>query len=687
MASIIVVIGGGFAGVKCAKTLRKNLGKDEFEIILFASENHMVFHPLLAEVASSSINPKHMAAPLRELLKDVHIRMEEVSNVDLEQNEIWYESFEAGKRKLSYDQLVIACGNTSNLAVVPGMADHAFPMKTVGDALALQLQIINQMERAEICNDPELRKHILTFIVVGGGFSGVEIAGEIYDFMTKSAEYYSNFSRSDIKVILIHSHDQILPEVSPSLREFARREMEKQGIEFYLNAKASFCTGKGVGLKDGKFIEGATVICTIGTRPSPIVDNLAVPKENGRILVNSDMSIFNYKNAWAIGDCAAVPNAPDGVLSPGTGQFAERQGAQVGHNLIARIKGNPTKPFQHKSLGVLCSIGGKNAVAETMGFKFSGFFAWMMWRGTYLFKLPSVAQQVGVGLTWFFGLLFPPALTGLRTDQSGKIGSAYHKAGDWIFRKDEPATEFYAIKEGEVEIINHADGKEYVLAVLGKGDFFGESALMDNRLRRNSCRAKTDLELLVLGKSVFEQLSTILAPLQSALADAIKRRQFSLDDTAEAKQVLNQLKLSAMLEPISSEKIEQTATLQTAVQKMKNGKLDVLYVVDDHQRLEGLVTRTDLMRALEIGIHLRPQERRALPVKAFMTPSPMCVTQSDDAAAAVLTMREHGFKRMPVVDDCQSKVLLGYVRIENIIGTAMDKLLEMETASSRDTSK
>ena len=353
----IIIIGGGFAGTKCAKTLRSKLGSD-CEITLFSQENHMVFHPLLAEVAAAKVQPKDMAAVLRELLKGVHCRTEEVLNIDLANNQIQYESDDGAERFLPYDQLVIASGNTSNLAVIPGMADHAFPLKTVGDALALQSHVIDQMEKAEVCDNLERKRWYLSFIVVGGGFSGVEMAGELNDLVKESAKFYPNFTREDVTVTLVHSHDQVLPEVCSSLRDFARKEMEKNGVNFILNAHADHCTPDGIGLKDGKILRAGTVVCTIGSRMLPMLERLEVKKEKGRLITNPDMSLPGSTNVWALGDCAAVMNAQDGQMSPTTGQFAERQGHQVAENIIARLEGRLTKPFSHKSLGMLCSIGG-----------------------------------------------------------------------------------------------------------------------------------------------------------------------------------------------------------------------------------------------------------------------------------------------------------------------------------------
>lgn len=677
MTKRIVVIGGGFAGVKCISTLRKKLAKNQCEIVLFANENHMVFHPLLAEVASASINPKDMAAPLRQLLKDTLIRMEEVTEINLNSNEVCYESADGGTQSMPYDQLVIACGTTSNLAVVPGMADHAFPMKTAGDALALQVHIINQMEKAETCSHQEMKSRLLTFVVVGGGFSGVEVAGEIYDFIVRSSRYYANFSESDVNVTLVHSRSQILPEVSSSLRDFAKSKMQQNGIQFILNARAAYCTSDGVGLKDGQFIQAGTVICTIGTRPASIVENLSVPKTNDRLLVNADMSIEGLSNIWAIGDCAAVPNAEDGALCPTTAQFAERQGAQLALNIVYKLDGKTTRPFSHRSLGTLCSIGGRNAVAEVLGIKLSGTLAWVAWRGTYLFKLPTLTQQIAVGLTWALGFLFPPALSCPRIDRTRMIGHAYYRAGDWIFRQGEPASDFYAIKSGEVEIIDDTNGNAGVVAVLGKDDFFGEGALINKRLRRNSCRARTDVQLLILGKATFSEVSDALAPLRKAITAAAERRKDSWEDFAEVKKVLASLPLSTLVAPIDSHILNETDSLAHACQLMNDSKTKVLYVVDEAQSLTGLVSRTDLLKALQANINLRSDELSKIATKTFMVTKPICATKTDDTLAVVATMHDHDFKYLPIVEDHSSKKLIGYITAEDILSAIFSRLSEI----------
>jgi len=671
----IIILGGGFAGVKCAQTLRKHLSVSECEIIVFSLENHMVFHPLLAEVAAAAVSPKDMAAPLRELLPQVHARTEEVTAINLNGNEIEYRGDDGTTKTMKYDQLVISSGNTSNLAFIPGMADHAFPLKTVGDALALQSHVINQMERAEVCDDRERRRFYLSFVIVGGGFSGVELAGEIDDLVKKSARYYSSFTKDDVSVTLVHSRDQILPEVGPTLRKFAQTKMEKHGVKFLLNARASFCTPDGVGIEDGEFLKAGTIVCTIGARALPMIERLEIPKNRDRLVTEVDMSLPGHDNAWAIGDCAAVKNAADGEISPTTGQFAERQGAQVAANILARLNNQPTKPFSHRSLGTLCSIGGKSAVAELPGgLKISGFPAWFVWRGVYLFKLPSLPQKIKVGANWAFDLVFPPALTSLRVDTSKRVGNAYYHKGDAIYKPGDPAHDFYVIEEGEVEVISQTNGKEEIIAVLGAGDFFGEGALMEGRARKHLCRARTNTELLVMGQHVFDEFSKALGPMKKALASAMKQRTSVWENLPDIQQVASAIPLSELIEPVVTEPLNFESTLLETIEKINQHQLDFVFVVDDRNQLAGLVTRSDLLRAFEVAASTPEKDQRYIMVKHIVEHNPVYVTMGDGTLHAISLMRKHGFKRMPVVETKDNLTLKGNIRIETVLKRIVQEL-------------
>lgn len=533
--SRIVIIGGGFAGVKCASTLRKQLPKDLYEIVLFNKENHMVFHPLLAEVVGASLSPEDVIAPLRQMLPGVHCRTEDVRNIDVDRNTIEYEGYDSSTRYLSYDHVVIACGGVVNLGTIPGMADHAFPMKTIGDAINLRAHIMQQFEKAEVCDDPLEKLRYLSFIIVGGGYSGVEVAGEINDLAKSSRRFFQNIKAEDISITLIHSQNQLLPEIGEELREFAHKKMQEAGIKVMLKSKVMVATPEGVGLSDGKSIMGGTIVCTIGTKIAPVVEKLDVIKKNGRLVTKADMSLIDYDNVWAIGDCAQIINSYDNKLSPPTGQFAERQGRQVANNIIHSFLKQPTKPFYFKPLGQLCSLGGHLAVAEMFGIKMSGFLAWFIWRGVYLLKLPSWSRRVKAGFDWAWQLVFSKDLSHLKTNVTERISHAHYEAGDYIFRQGDPASYFYIIEKGAVEVVRE-NSKSEILAVLGQGAYFGEMALINDNPRNASVRAKSAVEVIVMGRKIFKEISTSLGPLNQALMQSISRRSIEITDSDMANQ-------------------------------------------------------------------------------------------------------------------------------------------------------
>lgn len=670
----IIILGGGFAGVKCAKTLRKLLPKEHYRIVVFNRENHMVFHPLLAEVASAAIQTKHVAAPLRQLLAGVKCRTEEVINVDLEKSFIEYEAHDQCRKQMHYDHLVIACGNRANFGIVPGMDEQAFALKNVGDALRLQSHIIDMMEKAEVCDDPRKRDWYLTFTVIGGGFSGVEVAGEINEFVRKSSRFFETLTSDMITVNLVHSQEQILPEVNSRLRDFAKREMEKHGVRFYLGVRASQAKREGVMLETGEFIPSGTIVCTIGTTPHPLVARLPIEQIRGRIATTKDMNIPGFRNAWAIGDCAAVPNEASGQPSPPVAQFAERQGVQLAHNIVNAINGKPTKPFSHVSQGSLCAIGGHNAVAEIRGMLFSGFVAWFMWRTIYLMKLPSLAQKLKVGIEWFCDLIFPRDLVYVKTDTSRAVSRAFYGSGDYIFKQGDPATDFFVIETGEVEILtyNQDTNSEEVVAVLGPGDFFGEAALVTSRTRNASVRARSNVLVVTLGRSLFTEMSANLAPLRDAIAKAVRRRRNVWKDLPDVRKVLDSLPLEAVMEDVPGGVLHTDNYLDGILDLFCQHRLDFCCVVDNSEKIVGVVTRSDLLRTIEVASTLQLAQDDVVRVHHIMGHEPVVIRHGEATALAVNTMREHGLKNLPVVDD--NNQLVGCVRIETILAHVVHEL-------------
>jgi NADH dehydrogenase len=406
----LLIIGGGFAGITLAEELEHKLPPG-WRLTLVSQENFITYNPLLPEVVGASIMPGHVVAPLRQMIHCSSVCMAQVTDVDLETREIRY--LGEGSGVLRYDQLVLAVGVHANLNLVKGMAQYALPLKTLGDALFLRNRIIARLEQAELQPDVEARRWLTSFVVIGGGFSGVETAGELHDFLKASLRYYPRIRPEDVRVVLLHSQDRLLPELSEKLGRFAGRKMLMRGIEVRLNARASRIDDRHVTLSDGTIIPAGTVVCTIGTMPNPLVNDLPVPKERGRIATSPDMSVPGYPGLWALGDCAAVPNAMDGKVSPPTAQFADRQARALARNIAASLRDRPTRPFSFRPVGQLSSVGHNNAVAEMLGLRVSGFVAWLLWRGVYLLKIPTLARKTRLFLEWNWAMFFPPDISHL----------------------------------------------------------------------------------------------------------------------------------------------------------------------------------------------------------------------------------------------------------------------------------
>ena len=333
---------------------------------------------------------------------------------------------------LPYHQLVLACGTTANIDVVAGMGEHALPLKTLGDALFLRNRVIEQLEQAELQPDEQQRRWILSFVVVGGGFSGVETAGELVDFLRASLRYYKRIRLADLHIALLHSGDRLLPELSHRLGAFTLRKMRARGVDVRLNTPVVRVTEKEVGLASGETISAGTVVCTVGTQPNALLEQIPAVKNRGRIIVNPDMSVPGVEGVWALGDCAALTNAHDAKLCPPTAQFAEAQAKQLAANIVARLNGRATRAFRYRSKGQLSSVGHNKAVAEVFGLKLSGFIAWLMWRGLYLMRMPTLARKTRLFLEWNWAMFFPPDVAHLgfrRTPGRGASPSPASSAG------------------------------------------------------------------------------------------------------------------------------------------------------------------------------------------------------------------------------------------------------------------
>jgi NADH dehydrogenase len=425
----IVILGGGFAGMQTALSL-----EDEFHtspgvsFSLISETNALLFTPMLAEVAGSNLEPSHISTPLRSSLHRTQFTRATVAGVDLERRRVILandpidmtgpnsaQSDPGETHEIPYDHLVFALGSVSNYLGMADLEKYSFNFKSLIDAIRIRNHVIEMFEKADRETDPARRRALLTFVIAGGGFAGVELAGAMNDFAHGILADYPRLPPSDLSVILVHSHDTILPELSASLGRYALQRMAERGVIFRLKARLVDAKPGKVILTDGE-LAAETLVWTAGVAPSPVVKSLALPKDRrGALTVDLTLAIPGHAGLWALGDCAAVFDSKSNKAVPPTAQFALREAAVLAKNIRAQIEGRPLKPFHFNSLGSLCVIGHQTACAElsvpfarNRSMRFSGLLAWAMWRGIYLAKLPGLEQKIRVLIDWTVELFFPP---------------------------------------------------------------------------------------------------------------------------------------------------------------------------------------------------------------------------------------------------------------------------------------
>lgn len=406
----VVILGGGYAGVTAAQTLEQALKLDPSVGIWLVSNTNFLLHtPMLSEVSASAVRAENISPPLRSFFQHVQVVQGAVERIDLTARRVYLTpDSRSAQRQLPFDQLILTLGSVAHFFDTPGVAENARTFKSLEDAELIRNQIIDLFERADFEADPATRRRLLTFVVAGGGFAGVELIGGLNDFVRGIAPFYPNVQPDEVRPLLIHARETILPELSESLGQYAQAKLEQRGVEFKLGVR---CTGAAPGkvFLSHEMIPAETFIWTAGNKPNPVLTTLGLPlTARGQIAVNEYLAVPDMPGLWAAGDCAQIPDLITGKLAPPTAQHALREGKVLGHNVAAAIQGKPQQKFVHKSLGSLAALGHQLAVAEVFGYRFSGFLAWVMWRSIYLAKLPTLARQTRVGLDWALDLFFPP---------------------------------------------------------------------------------------------------------------------------------------------------------------------------------------------------------------------------------------------------------------------------------------
>jgi len=404
----ILLLGGGFAGVYAALELEKRLGNDpDVDITLVNRENFFLFTPMLHEVAASDLDLTDIVSPIRRILRRVSFFEGTVEHVDLEARRVTVShGRDQHRHDLPYDHLVLALGSTTNFYGLPGLEERALTMKTLSDAIHLRNRLIAQLEEADTHCANGTRHALMAFVVAGGGFAGVETMAGINDFVRDSLRFYPRISPELVRMVLVHAGPVILPELGDKLGTYAQRRLTERGVEIHTNARVERVDDELVTLSNGMSIPASTVVWTAGTSPHPLVGSLPCRRDRGRVCANEFLEVEGWPGVWALGDCAVVPNRKTGGTHPPTAQHALRQGKVVARNIAAAVRGGSRVAFDFGGLGQLAAIGHRTGVAKILGFTFSGFVAWWLWRTIYLSKLPRIEKKVRVALSWTLDLLF-----------------------------------------------------------------------------------------------------------------------------------------------------------------------------------------------------------------------------------------------------------------------------------------
>jgi NADH dehydrogenase len=404
----IVIAGGGFAGLYAARYLDKRLARrSDIEVTLISRENFILFTPMLHEVAAGDLSPSDIVNPLRRILRHVNVIEAEIEAIDADTRTI---RCLAGVRdveiELQYDHLLLALGSETNFFNMHDVRDWAVTMKNLTDAALLRNRMVIVLEEASLRKSDEARRELLTFVVAGGGFAGVETVGAINDFVRETANYYPSLGEEKIRVVVVHPGKFLLPELGNELGIYAERKLRDRNVEVIKGARVSGYDGSVVRLNDGTSIAASTLVWTAGVKPSRVIESLPCGKEQGRLRVNEFLAVPELNGVWAAGDCAAVPNRETGEFYPPTAQHGLREAVAAAKNIGRAIMDRSPKPFHFKTIGMLASIGHYTGVAMVLGIKFSGFIAWWMWRTIYLAKLPRLSKKLRVMMNWTLDFLF-----------------------------------------------------------------------------------------------------------------------------------------------------------------------------------------------------------------------------------------------------------------------------------------
>ncbi|MDH6116652.1 NAD(P)/FAD-dependent oxidoreductase [Kitasatospora sp. GAS204B] len=413
----ILIVGGGYVGLYAAMRILKKMRYGEATVTVVDPRSYMTYLPFLPEAAGGNVAPRNLVAPLRSALKKAEVLTGHVTAVDHARKVATIAPLAGDSYELTFDYLVVATGSVSRTFPIPGLAEHGIGMKTVEEAISLRNHVMAQLDKAESTTDPEIRRKALTFVVIGGGFAGVETIAEVEDMARDAAKLYKTVSRDDMRFILVEAANRILPEMGPDLGLWTKEKLEERAIEIYIETSMDSCVDQHVVLKNGVEADASTIVWTAGVKPNPVVANFGLPLgPRGHVDTAPTLQVQGFDNVWSAGDNSQVPDlaAGEGAWCPPNAQHAVRQAVALGDNVISGMRGFPQKEYKHKNLGAVAGLGLHKGVAILFGkYKLKGRPAWWFHRLYHGSRVPTMNRKVRVFTDWTLAMFLKRETVGL----------------------------------------------------------------------------------------------------------------------------------------------------------------------------------------------------------------------------------------------------------------------------------
>ena len=507
----IVCLGAGYLTIHAVRSLRKSIRKGIVEVSVIDRNNYHVFHGLVAEVLTGKLSPGDIVSPARKLFKGLDFINGEIESVDFNAQEVTTTRLLDGKRfKIRFDHLIIGMGSTDDLGKYPGVSENTFRLKAYPDVVALRNHIISLFEYASIEADPAEREELLTFVIAGGNYAGIEVAVELDEFAADlTRHYFPQIEYEEVRIIVLHSGAFILPELGerfPGLLKYAVKKIGATNIKIRYNERIQSATPVSARTNQGQEISTRTIISCVGNAQSPLFNQWEVERhESGRLLTDDYFRLVGKDNLWAGGDCAAAPH-PKGGYCPPLAIYAMKAGVKISKNILRTIRKKPLAKYQFTGLGDACTLANRRALGHLYGVPFSGWPAWVAWR-VFMFKyLPIWEKKIRTTIDWCIWPFVGRDIASYQSDKQLQVKELYFEPGQEVIVEGEDGNTMFVIYEGEAAVFQ----QDREIGRLTKGDYFGELAVLGNGRRSATVKSLSRLRLLEIRKHLVNKIKKAL---------------------------------------------------------------------------------------------------------------------------------------------------------------------------------